>query len=264
MKRIFCLLVLIGVLMVPVSGYAAAAADTDNKQIGIYIAPKFVYGLTQMSGTKLHETNYKLDGVYNPNKSYIFNIGNKIDSAFGCSFAIGYDFEKKFDIPIRTEIEYSIQSNIDAERSFTFLDSDGISMDTDNWKQTLGIQTLFVNAYWDINTETKFTPYLGAGLGLGIIKTKFSGSGWNKGNWSESNLGSNTETNFAWNAGAGLGYDVTDNWTIDGGYRFVGLGSVKTSTHTDSSSSFSSYSHIYSNVNNLFQHQLSLGVRYTF
>jgi len=36
--------------------------------------------------------------------------------------------------------------------------------------------------------------------------------------------------NFAWNIGAGVGFDLTENWTLDAGYRFVGLGSVKTKT----------------------------------
>jgi opacity protein-like surface antigen len=260
MKQSFGLLVLAGVVMVSSVSFAG------DDQIGIYVAPKFVYGLTQTNNTKLHETSYD-NATYDPDHSYIFNIGNKTDSSFGGSLAIGYDFEKKFGVPIRTEIEYAITSDVDAKRSFTFLDNNGQDMDTDNWKQSFGIQTLLVNSYWDINTGTNFTPYVGAGIGLGIIKTDFSGSGWNPGysNWDDPNLGSKTVTNFAWNAGAGIGYDLTDNWTVDLGYKFVDVGSVKTSVHIKpSSGNPDRRTEIYSKTDNLYQHQTSLGVRYTF
>jgi opacity protein-like surface antigen len=39
--------------------------------------------------------------------------------------------------------------------------------------------------------------------------------------------GSRTTTNFAWNVGAGVGVELDKNWTVDVGYRFVGLGSVE-------------------------------------
>lgn len=220
------------------------------EQSGVYVVPKFVYGLVQMDSVKGHWRDWA-DG-----DSGAERIGNKTDNTFGGSIAIGYDFDKQFDVPVRAELEYAGFSRAEAKR--TQINEDG---DPEKWKQTFGIQTLFVNAYWDIDTGTRLTPYLGAGLGLGIIKTKFKSSGHDatdpSDSWS-SDTGSKNVTNFAWNLGAGLGYDFTDNWTLDLGYRFVGLGSVKTKTYKDEDGSF------HGKTSNLYQHQFAVGVRYTF
>jgi opacity protein-like surface antigen len=233
-----------------VSPALAGAAD----QIGIYVAPKFVYGLTQMDGTKAHATDD--DG-----ESDTLRIGSSTDSTFGGSIAFGYDFEKKFSVPIRAEVEYAAFSQAENKRNYTAIY--GTTTEHGTVKQTFGIQTLFVNAYWDIPTGTEFTPYVGAGLGAGFINTKGKDSGVEtiggvvNETWNDS-TGSKTVTNFAWNVGAGLGYDLTDYATVDLGYRFAGLGSVKTKTwqEDDERTSFK--------TDNLYQHQFALGMRFTF
>ena len=240
MKRILGVLLLIGVMVTPTVASA-------GEQIGVYVAPKFVYGLTQMDGAKGHWSE--------AGASSSERIGSKTDDTFGGSIAIGYDFDKKFGVPIRAELEYAGFSKAEAEK--TYGDDDY----TSKMKQTFGIQTLFVNAYWDIDTGTQFTPYVGAGLGMAFIRTKFKDSGYEYADpddsWSES-TGSKNVTNFAWNVGAGLGYDITENWTMDVGYRFVGLGSVKTKTYRDDDYE------MYGKTSNLYQHQVAVGIRYTF
>ncbi|MDL2216271.1 outer membrane beta-barrel protein [Desulfovibrio sp. OttesenSCG-928-M14] len=237
MKRILGALLLIGVMVLPT---VASAAE----QIGIYVVPKFIYGLTQMDSVKGHWN----DGGGSE------SIGSKTDNTFGGSIAIGYDFDKKFGVPIRAELEYAGFSKAEAKRSYS---PDATSYA--KMKQTFGIQTLFLNAYWDINTETQFTPYIGAGLGMAFISTKFKDRGDDivEGPWNES-TGYKNVTNFAWNVGAGLGYDFMEHWTLDVGYRFVGLGSVKTKTF-----SYDDYK-MYGKADNLYQHQFAVGVRYTF
>ena len=242
MKRILGVLLLVGVMVTPTVALA-------GEQIGVYVAPKFVYGLTQMNNFKGH---FSEDG-----DSYSIKKSNKTDDTFGGSIAIGYDFDKQFGVPIRAELEYAGFSK--AESKKTYGDDDY----TSKMKQTFNIQTLFVNAYWDIDTGTQFTPYVGAGLGMAFIRTKFKDSGYEYADpddsWSDS-TSSKTVTNFAWNVGAGLGYDFTENWTLDVGYRFVGLGSVKTKTYSSSEDDFS----MYGKTSNLYQHQVAVGIRYTF
>lgn len=224
----------------------ASAAD----QLGVYVAPKFIYGLTQMDAVKGHWTD-TMTG-----ESGSIRIGNKTDDTFGGSIAVGYDFGKRFGVPIRGEVEYAAFSRAEAKRSYT-----NEWNEREKLKQTFDIQTLFFNAYWDIDTGTRFTPYLGAGLGMAFIGTKMKSNGYDIGDpddsWSES-TGSKTVTNFAWNVGAGLGYDLTENWTLDAGYRFAHLGSVKTKTFSDDESTF------HGKTSNLYQHQFAIGVRYTF
>lgn len=90
-------------------------------------------------------------------------------------------------------------------------------------------QTLFANVYWDFYNSTDFVPYVGGGIGASFI-------------------GGNANTNFAWNAGAGVGYTINEDWTATLGYKFVGLGEFK-ENHTKG---------------NLYSHDVTLGVRYTF
>jgi len=229
MKRIIGLMLMVSMLMFSSAGSAAA------EQIGIYVAPKFVYGLTQMQSVKGV-------GTFENEPTFNYPVGSKTDNAFGGSLAIGYDFNKKFNIPIRTELEYAAFSKVEAKKTFGLGEFIGPVASGDPFdeiltrKQSYQIQTLFLNAYYDIYTGTKFTPYVGAGIGMGFIKTKaYSGSVYpenpadNESMW----FGSKNVTNFAWNIGAGLGYDITDNVTIDAGYRFVGLGKIHTKTYTD-------------------------------
>ena len=237
MKRLFCLLLLTGLM-------TAAAPALAAEQLGVYVAPKFVYGLTQMDSVKTH---LQVGG-----ESGSLKTGDKTDDTFGGSIAIGYDFDKKFGIPIRAELEYAGFSEAEAKKTY----HDG--GDSHKLKQTFNIQTLFVNAYWDIDTGTQFTPYVGAGLGMGFIRTKLRYSGEDATSTWGASSGSKTVTNFAWNVGLGLGYDITENWTVDAGYRFVGLGSVKTKTFSEPG--FEAHG----KASDLYQHQVSLGVRYTF
>jgi len=240
MKRILGVLLLVGVMVTPTVASA-------GEQIGVYVAPKFVYGLTQMDSFKGHWSE--------GGDSERISGGSRSDDTFGGSIAIGYDFDKKFGVPIRAELEYAGFSKAETKKSY------GDDDYTAKMKQTFGIQTLFMNAYWDINTGTQFTPYIGGGLGMAFINTKFKDSGYDYADpddaWNES-TGSKNVTNFAWNVGAGLGYDFTENWTLDVGYRFVGLGSVKTKTYSDDDYK------MYGKTSNLYQHQFAVGVRYTF
>lgn len=241
MRRLMGTMFLIVMLMVPATGFAA------DKQMGLYVAPKFIYGLTQGEGSKA----YIFDGGGNTAR---MNIGSDTDSTFGGSLALGYDFAKQFNVPVRAEVEYSLFSEAEGGKTWRL---SGMSL---NMKQTFQIQTLFLNAYWDIDTGTKFTPYIGAGLGMGFIGTKGKMKFNDGTDVYGGSTGSKTVTNFAWNIGAGLGYDITDNWTIDAGYRFVGLGSVKTKREYDSYNDVGAYG----KTDNLYHHQFAVGVRFTF
>ncbi len=249
MKRVLVVLLLAGVMVLP--SFASAAT---GKQLGLYVAPKFVYGLTQMDSVKEHWDDATAG------ESGTESIGSKTDDTFGGSIAIGYDFDKKFGVPIRAELEYAGFSKAEAEASYSY--NDGAGDYSGKREQTFGIQTLFFNAYWDINTGTQFTPYIGAGLGMAFINTKFKVSEYPVDDptdvWNPS-TGSKNVTNFAWNLGAGLGYDFTENWTMDIGYRFVGLGEVKTKSYDDGAGGTG-----YGKAGDLYQHQFAVGVRYTF
>ena len=230
-KRVVGLMAVVGMLMFPVKAIAA------DGQLGIYVAPKVIYGLTYMKDVRHY-------GVYsNP---WTFDIGSKWDNTFGGSLAAGYDFSKKLNIPVRAELEYAAFTKAEAEKEAW----------GDKYKQSNNIQTLFVNVYYDINTGTRFIPYIGAGLGAGFIRTK-GYIDWGAG--AIETTGSKTVTNFAWNIGLGLGYEITKNIALDVGYRFADLGKVKTNWYDWGYGQGFEF-----NTKRIYQHQFSLGARFTF
>lgn len=206
---VFCL------MLVP---SATLAAD-----YGVYLEPRFTYGFTVMDTMKGKSSggNVKSDGD---------------DSVFGGGLAIGYDFATKFEVPLRAELEFSYFS--EAEDSF--------SKRGHKTKQKLEIGTIFANAYWDFENSTKFTPYVGLGVGLAFIDSKGSMDGVG--------LSSKDTTNFAANAGLGLAYDIVNDLKVTLGYRFAYLGDAK------SKSKFG----YQAKSEDIYMHQLNLGLRYTF
>ena len=265
---VFCL-----ALFCPLAAFA--------EQSGIYVAPKFIFSHAVMNKIKGSQYGYDTfyGGYYEEKNSP--GGGDGSDEVFGGSLAVGYDFSRRFALPIRAELEYSLFSEAEGTASVSARqESLPGQWGTQSWdyKQTLNIQTLFLNAYYDIKTGTPLTPYIGAGVGFACIGAKGGGAyehTADPGNpvisLSDGGTSSSTKsvTNFAWNVGAGVGWDLTERFTLDLGYRFAGLGDV-------GSASTASYDwegspaprhgtqYIDSEMGSLYMHQVSLGLRYTF
>jgi len=229
MKRLIGLLAMAALLVTPTLAFASG-------QIGVYVAPKFVYGFTQLQGMK------------SDNGGSFIAKGNKSDNAFGGALAIGYDFQQKFSVPVRTELEYAAFSQVTGKTVQQYS-----STSYDRFTQKLRIQTLFVNAYYDFRNATAFTPYANAGLGLAFIGDKGRWE-WDWGG--PATAGTKTSTNFAWNIGAGVAYAITDTISLDLGYRFAGLGEARTKQGT--------YYDWYGKTRDIYMHQVLLGLRFTF
>lgn len=199
-------------------GFICTSSMAIAEQSGVYISPKFVYSYQRIESAEL-----KFDA---PGYSDSDELKTEKESTFGGALAIGYDFKPNFDVPVRTEIEYAIRSQSEGEYSDSYYIEDNLVKPSGSMEFV--IQSVFFNAYYDIETGTPFTPYVGGGLGVAIIdadgKLKVSVDGDTE--YDES--ASNTETNFAFNLAAGVGYDVNDNFTLDLGYRYADFGEGKT------------------------------------
>jgi len=257
MKRILGLLALAALLITPSLAFA--------EQIGVYVTPKFVIGFTQMQGMKGNGTfDARPDG--GELWPFSYKVGNKTDNAFGGALAVGYDFNKKFQVPVRAELEYAVFSEVSGKKSWN-----GPHPNSGGWvdpnysaKQKLQIQTLFVNAYYDFRNSTPLTPWVGAGLGMAFIDSKGSLTVEFPvpGDDIALSLGSKTSTNFAWNIGAGVAYDFTDYISLDLGYRFVGFGKAETKSASDNAGL-----NIWTakaKTRDVYMHQVMLGLRFTF
>lgn len=228
---------------------AKAKAETAD-QMGIYVAPKFVYGIGTFKGKVVDAKEGTLASK------------NAAESSFGGALAIGYDFSRRFDVPARLELEYAATSRMDKTINHSWDDDDG-----SGWakhKMKIDVQSLFLNAYYDFKNSTAFTPYVGAGLGVAFVGAKMGANGHDEdGDWTYS-MGKKTRTNFAWNVGLGCAYALNESISIDLGYRYADFGKAKTKSYTGFDTKAEEYFTEYGKAQRVDMHQFMLGARFTF
>jgi len=151
--------------------------------------------------------------------------GKKFDETkmFG-SAAAGLAFKLSAGA-IRTELEYTYRQEIEGKYA-----ADG--------KAKEKTQSLFLNVYYDLPVKWVVVPYVGAGIGYSKAQLKdVDVNEWGK-----------SKKIVGWNVGAGLAYNITKNFAIDAGYRYVDIGKWKNEgVRAD-----------------LTNHEFYAGLRYTF
>ena len=133
--------------------------------------------------------------------------------------AVGLNF-KQWGAPVRGEVEYDYRSDLGYNPNPNF---NGVAVPTKS-SNSIESQTIFFNGYYDISTGTKFTPFVGGGVGVAFNNTNTTGTVISTGQSGSPNNGSRTE--FAWNVGAGVNYAIANQWSMDAAYRYVDLGSA--------------------------------------
>ena len=89
---------------------------------------------------------------------------------------------------------------------------DGIKGNTMGGEHKLDTMSMLVNGYYDIKMGSSLYPFINLGIGASRLKQKDFG------------LINHTDYKFSWGGGVGMGYDITQNMTVDLGYRFLDLG----------------------------------------
>jgi opacity protein-like surface antigen len=142
----------------------------------------------------------------------------------GAGAALGFDWQK-FGWPVRSEIEYNLDYRFDYNARPPLSSNAGNGLENN-----LRTHTLMLNAYYDIKNRTRWTPYVGVGVGLarneseGIFTVLATGS--------KQTL-TTVVNNLAWSVGTGVRYAWSERWSIEVGYRFVNLGKFKTGPFAD-------------------------------
>ena len=129
-------------------------------------------------------------------------------------------------------------------------------------KHTVGL----ANLYYDFDTRTRFTPYLGVGVGFARNTTTagtVAVAGCAAATCSVTMDGT-TKTNAAGAFMAGFSAKLADRWSLDAGYRFLYLGDTRTSdliiTRTPPVVGAPNSSPA-TQVNDLYAHQVRVGLR---
>lgn len=188
-------------------------------------------------------------------------ISSESDTVFGGGLLAGYDFSRRCGIPVRAELDYTLRDRASKTGSgnptwnYTANGVPVSETEVLNLKTSIRLQTLMANLWVDIPTGTAFKPYLGGGIGWAFIGYRAAAD---EGSDEEEAVTSNAhKTNFAWSLGGGLGYDITDNWAVDLGYRYINAGSVR-KNFTDTGII------VYSKIKRVESHDIMVSLRYTF
>ncbi len=114
--------------------------------------------------------------------------------------------------------------------------------------------TLMLNAYADLGTYKGLTPYLGAGIGF-ARNTLDHYTRTDAVLGTVEHLTGEDDYDLAWALMAGVGYKLSNDFTLDLGYRYVSLGDVKTGGYDEGAGA---------DVESIGSHEVRLGVRYAF
>ncbi len=176
------------------AGVAAClfAANANAAEVKQYVSGKLNYSIMD-------------NGMKDTDADGSTEKANTDDNVLGGSFAYGVKADA-----VRTELELNLHQKAEKKHAAT-------GEDDGSWKSSLENNSIMLNAYYDIETGTKFTPYVGAGVGLARLKAKIK---------QDDGSVSKSGTNFAWQVGAGVAYAVTDDLSVDLGYRYTDSGDV--------------------------------------
>ena len=237
--RFSAVLLTIALLSVPaVATFSQSPMMMDSS--GIYVSVGG--GLAIVPGTT--ETPHSKDFPKNPmdpnDANWDFDLG------FGVDGAVGYDFGS-----FRADAEFTYLSS-----KFVFdVDKDDRRGENEEADDTLTVLAATANAWYDLDTGTAWTPYIGIGVGATNLTVQladgsdeddeyFNGTGWG----------------FAYQAGVGVAFEVLDGFSLVAGYQF--FGTLETDVTAPGESTDDDDDHSVSPT--LMAHGVQLGLRFLF
>ncbi len=234
-----------------ISALSLTANAQSNNKSGVYVSGKIGTSIMQMSGQRLDYLDR-----FDPTENSSLHLGKKNKGVFSGGVAVGYDFFQDSGIPVRAEIDLTIRGKAKTNKH---VGSSYLLNTPEHYYagNNLELTTLMLNGYYDFHNSTSFTPYISAGLGYARVKFDTKASAHQTNPLSYENFSMSKHSNkFAWSLGAGVQYAMTDDLSLDLGYRFVDAGKFKMGTH-DHTGSFNSRSKVRSN-------DIYLGITYRF
>lgn len=177
-------------------GLALPGAQAEAQDMGsLYVTPKVIYSYKtgDMSSTK-----WNGDG---PFRASVLS-GDDNDGSFGFGLAVGTDLSYTVNYPIRLELEYIYHGKGVFEKGPRYFNASGRTY-VGSQEFEVKAHSLMANAFYDFNIDSFITPYIGGGIGVGYLDTKY------RTNMSQNGLSgvarlSDKDWNFAWNIGGGV------------------------------------------------------------
>lgn len=234
-------LLTIALLSVPaVATFSQSAMMMESS--GVYVnvggALTLVPGLTGVPFERINNPT--------PTRGTQKEINWDFDLGFGADGALGYDFGS-----FRADAEFTYLT----ARSVFDVDKTQRRENDDKADDTLTVLAATANAWYDLDTGTAWSPYIGIGVGAANVQVKlatgenqgdeyFTGSGWG----------------FAYQAGVGVALEVLTGFSLVGGYQF--FGTLQTKVTDGKKQNATDDDHSVSPT--LMAHGVHLGMRFLF
>lgn len=181
------------------------------------------------AGTSAKRVKFDQTKLPNIEAAFIPNAGSDMnfDMAFAGEITAGIKYGN-----IRGELEVAVRSA--SEDDYTLYDGQlMVTIPTEIETSTsVRHNSYMANLYYDFTlSDSKWTPYVGAGIGFGTYRQKatvevdvpdalvgtVAGMGVPVG---EMTVADDKLTEFEWQVGFGAAYNFTEDWALDIGYRF--------------------------------------------
>ncbi|WDI32422.1 OmpA family protein [Hyphococcus flavus] len=186
-----------------------AIAPAANAYEGLYGA--IGAGLNYMG----HENDVSNDGVSTTPGPFVFDSSAEHDNGIGVYTALGYDWGNNF----RTELEYSYRSN-----DIDHINSDGAGFS--GWPNgsitgDLSTHAILANLIYDFSNSSSFTPYIGAGIGVGFVDPDITGTVNPGAPTSPLSIAyGGSEASLAYQGIAGVAIGLAEGLMLDLSYRY--------------------------------------------
>ena len=244
-----------------------ANAYNLNLDITPYVSAKMAYAKLKNKSDVDSTFYYSNGGGDQNNDKYIYNaLSDKTlkDDVWGTRLAYGLSAPVKFG-KLRTELELGWNSKAGDKNLYDIVISQGNAGDYngEHYQVNTSVWTGMFNVYYDFDTGTKLMPYINAGVGYAHLKTK--AHTWGKMGQGPYDINFKEDANnFAWNIGLGVSYALTDNLSVDLGYRYTDFGNIKSNPVIAGETIGMKGPFIVDGDMKFYMHEVNLGLRYAF
>lgn len=243
MKRIFLLIITFTILL---------SSTAQARQLGIYAGGRLGY-----SDTRYTKNELQFESGTTTYGDRDYGLSNFSSDSLHGGAVVGYDFSKRFDLPLRVDFEIMARSGEDRRFINSFELTNGHIWNTNLKMEINSAYSFMLNGWVDIPVGAiPLKPYVGAGAG--IIGFSYESTLYSQKNGGTTYRFKEDESAGTWavSLGGGLGFNLTEHFTLDLGYRYIYSGKIEAEL-TD----------FVDEINAEFRmrsHDISMGLRYTF